>query len=311
MVEDFALVSDMAYVAQNGGRIIRAILEIAVSKKWANVTAVLMAMSKAIESRLWPFDHPLKQFHLKPETMFSLEKWADEWSVSELAELDAKSLGQLVHLNEAHGSAILNAAKQFPSVKITYALRPIASDVLKISLSISSAFEWNPKVHGTSEPFWIWAEDQDGTTILQFSHIMFHETTDVLELDFFISIANGIPPSVITVRSISDRWVGAEDVTSLNLDALLMPATAEPHTPVLNLPFLDLGDIEPSFLRDLFLRQMHTLNSMQTQSYWNFVHTKGNSLLCAPAGSGKSTLAQMTIWYASSDECNQKRLTQE
>ncbi len=131
---------------------------------------------------------------------------------------------------------------------------------------------------------------------------MFHETTGVLELDFFIPIANGIPPSVITVRSISDLWGGAEDVTSLNLDTLLMPATAEPHTPVLSLPFLDLGDIKPSFLRDLFPRQMHTLNSMQTQSYWNFVHTKSNSLLCAPAGSGKSTLAQMSIWYAPSDE---------
>lgn len=309
MVEDFALVSDMAYVAQNGGRIIRAILEIAVSKKWANVTAVLMAMSKAIESRLWPFDHPLKQFHLKPETIFSLEKWADEWSVSELVELDANSLGQLVHLNEAHGSAILNAAKQFPSVKIAYVLRPIASDVLKISLSISSAFEWNPKIHGTSEPFWIWVEGEDGTVILQFSHVMFHQTTDILELDFFIPIANGIPPTLITVRSISDRWVGAEDVATINLDTLIMPSIAEPHTTVLNLPFLDLGDIQPSFLQDLFPRQLHTLNSMQTQTYWNFVHTKTNSLLCAPAGSGKSTLAQMSIWYAFNHESD-KILTQ-
>lgn len=306
MVEDFALVSDMAYVAQNGGRIIRAILEIAVSKKWANVTAVLMAMSKAIESRLWPFDHPLKQFHLKPETIFSLEKWADEWSVSELVELDANSLGQLVHLNEAHGSAILNAAKQFPSVKIAYVLRPIASDVLKISLSISSAFEWNPKIHGTSEPFWIWVEGEDGTVILQFSHVMFHQTTDILELDFFIPIANGIPPTLITVRSISDRWVGAEDVATINLDTLIMPSIAEPHTTVLNLPFLDLGDIQPSFLQDLFPRQLHTLNSMQTQTYWNFVHTKTNSLLCAPAGSGKSTLAQMSIWYAFNHESDKK-----
>lgn len=49
-VEDFALVSDMGYVAQNAGRIVRALLEIAMSKKWAPVTLSLMAMSKAIES---------------------------------------------------------------------------------------------------------------------------------------------------------------------------------------------------------------------------------------------------------------------
>jgi hypothetical protein len=37
-IEDFALVSDAAYVAQNAGRIIRALLEIALSRNWANCT---------------------------------------------------------------------------------------------------------------------------------------------------------------------------------------------------------------------------------------------------------------------------------
>lgn len=298
MVEDFALVSDMAYVAQNGGRIIRALLEIAVSKKWANVTAILMAMSKAIESRLWPYDHPLRQFNLKADTMFSLEKWADDWSISQLAELDASSLGTLVHMNETHGHAILAAAKQFPTVQITYILRPIAADVLKISFSVKSAFSWNPKIHGTSEPFWIWIEDLDGITILQFATVLFHQNTEALELDFFIPISNGQPPPSITVRAISDRWVGAEDVITISLDSLVMPSLAVPHTPLLNLPFLHLKDTQPSFLSDLFPAQIQTLNAMQSQAYWNFIHNKTNSLLCAPTGSGKSTLAQMAIWYA-------------
>lgn len=49
-IDDFALVSDSGYVSQNAGRIVRALLEIAMSKKWAPVSLVLMAMSKAIES---------------------------------------------------------------------------------------------------------------------------------------------------------------------------------------------------------------------------------------------------------------------
>lgn len=49
-IDDFALVSDTGYVAQNAGRIVRALLEIAMSKRWAPVTLVLMSMSKAIES---------------------------------------------------------------------------------------------------------------------------------------------------------------------------------------------------------------------------------------------------------------------
>lgn len=54
-IEDFALVSDSGYVAQNAGRIVRALLEIAMSKRWAPVTLVLMAMSKSIESELFFF----------------------------------------------------------------------------------------------------------------------------------------------------------------------------------------------------------------------------------------------------------------
>lgn len=49
-VEDFALVSDTGYVAQNAGRIARALVEIGTSRKWAQTAAVLIEMSKSIES---------------------------------------------------------------------------------------------------------------------------------------------------------------------------------------------------------------------------------------------------------------------
>lgn len=297
MVEDFALVSDMAYVAQNAGRIVRALLEIAISKKWANVTLVLMSLSKAIESRLWPFDHPLRQFNLKAETLYSLEKWADEWTVAQLAEFSAANLGALVHLNEAHGSAILNAAKRFPTAQIAYTLRPIAHDVLKISLQVNRGFEWNTSLHGTSEPFWLWVEDHAAHHILQFAHILFHQNTETLEVDFFISIPDGDIPPFVTVRAISDRWVGADDAVNVPFDSLVMPAAPKPHTPVLNLPFLKMVDLQPPILQDIFSRRVHTLNTLQTQTFWNLVHTRRNSLLCGPVGSGKTTLLQMAIWY--------------
>jgi antiviral helicase SLH1 len=124
-VDDFALVSDTAYVAQNGGRIIRALLEIGISRKWANVTVVLISMSQAIEKRLWPFDNPLKQFSLKGEVLYGLETYASEFSIPELTSMSAAQLGELVHLNERHGAAILSSAKQFPTVKLTYELRPL------------------------------------------------------------------------------------------------------------------------------------------------------------------------------------------
>lgn len=296
-VDDFALVSDAAYSAQNGGRIVRALLEIAISRKWASVSAVLMGMSKAIEKRLWPFDQPLKQFDLKYDIFYGLERWADEWSVAQLASLDAPELGQLVHLNERHGAAILNAAKQFPTVQINYDLRPLGFDILKIALRITRAFIWNAKVHGSAEPFWLWVEDHDGLTILQLSHLLFRQTTNALNVDFVISIPDSQPPPSVTIRFVSDRWMGAEDEITIPLDSLVMPTSCNSHTRSLDLPLLSLPVLRNPVVENLFSDRLINFNTIQTQTFWSLVHTKWHTLLCAPTGCGKSMIAHILIWY--------------
>ncbi|KAJ7283771.1 Sec63-domain-containing protein [Mycena rebaudengoi] len=296
LVDDFALVSDTAYAAQNGGRIVRALLEIAISRKWANVTAVLMGMSKAIEKRLWPFDQPLKQFDLKGDIFYGLERWADEWSPAELAACSADDLGKLVHLNERHGLAILNAAKQFPSVRITYSLRPLGFDVLRIAVRVTPTFTWSTKVHGNAEPFWLWVEDHDALNILQLSHLIFRPTTESLDLDFVISIRDNEPPPAVTIRFVSDRWMGAEDEISIPLDTLVMPVASHSHSPRLDLPFLTLSTLHNPIVESIFANRLHNFNSIQTQSFWTLINTRSHSLLCAPVGSGKSMLIQVLVW---------------
>lgn len=296
LVDDFALVSDMAYAAQNGGRIVRALLEIAISRKWANVTAVLMGLSKAIEKRLWPFDQPLKQFDLRADIFYGLEEWADDWSVAQLATLDASALGQLVHLNEHHGLALLNACKQFPTVQIDYDLRPLGYDVLKISIRVKRAFNWNTKIHGQAESFWLWVEDYDGLTILQLAHLLLRQNTNVLTFDFVISIPDGEPPPSVTMRYVSDLWMGAEDEILIPLDALVMPTPLQCHSPMLNLPYLSTSVFKSAVVEKIFSGRVKNLNAIQTQAYWSLVNTKCHFLLCAPVGSGKSVMAQIVIW---------------
>ena len=295
--QDFALVSDMAYAAQNGGRVVRALLEIAISHKWANVSAVLMGMSNAIEKRLWPFDQPLKQFDLKADIFYALERWADHYSVAELATMSASDLGELVHMNERHGAAILNAAEQFPSTLINYSLRPIGSDVLKISAAVSRTFNWNSKIHGSAEPFWLWVEDNDGINILQLSHLVFRRTTERLDIDFVISIPNGQPPPTVTIRCVSDRWMGAEDEMSIPLDTLVMPASSSSHTSRLDLPYLPLSVLRNEAVEKFVSNRLHGLNALQTQYFWSIMQTRLHALVCAPTGSGKSTMGHLLAWY--------------
>ncbi|KAG0693966.1 Sec63 Brl domain-containing protein, partial [Suillus ampliporus] len=207
-VEDFALVSDAAYVAQNGGRIARALLNIAISRKWARVVTVLMGITKAIEKRLWPFDEPLRQVDLKAEIRYGLQNSREEYSPAELASMTPAEL------------VLRNAARQFPSVKMTSSLRPLGSNVLKIAVSVTRNFDWSSKVHDSGEPFWLWVEDHEGIEILQFTYLLFQESTESVDVNFMVSMSSNIPPPYFTVRFVSDRWIGAEDEIHVSLDGL-------------------------------------------------------------------------------------------
>ncbi|KAF8265108.1 Sec63-domain-containing protein [Lactarius quietus] len=285
IVEDFALVSDMQYVAQNAGRIARALLEIVISKKWASTSAVLMGISKAIEKRLWPFDQPLKQFGLKQDVYYGLERWADDYTASQL-------LGQLVHLNPIHGQAILDAAKQLPAVQVSYSLRPLGPDVLRIDTHVRSTFSWSSR-HGPVEPFWLWIEDHEEKDILQLSYLLLRQSTEVLDVSFVISIPEEQIPPFVTIRAVSERWMGAEDEIKVPFDDLVMPSRSNSHTPRLDLPFLSLSILQNDILRELFAAKLRTLNAIQTQAFWSIVNTQSNALLCAPTGSGKSILGHI------------------
>lgn len=296
-VEDFALVSDMAYAAQNGGRIVRALLEIAISRKWANASASLMGMSKAIEKQLWPFDQPLRQFkNLKSDVLHNLERYADDYSPSDLAALSALELGNLLHLNEIHGNALLKAAKQFPTFSMEYKLRPLGADILRIIVQTKRMFTWNDQVHGNIEPVWLWIEDEDGKFILQLARLAFRKNTEHLDTDFVISIPNGRPPPKVTIRYVSDKWLGAEDEVEVVLATLKMPKASESYTPRLDLPFLPLSAVQHAKLEKRLTEHIHGFNAIQSQTLWSLLNTRLHSLVCAPTGSGKSVLGRTLIW---------------
>jgi antiviral helicase SLH1 len=294
-LEDFALVSDQAYIAQNAGRIVRALFEIALSNKWAKVSHVLAGLSKTIERRMWPnLVHPLKQFNLQPQLLHNLSQWADDWMVGDLATMDASELGKLVRMNEKHGSALKTAAEQFPTAGITWSLRPLGHDILKILVRVEPLFTWNPKVHSTTEPFWLWIEDADGLEIAQMFNLSFRPAMGTIEVVFVLSLPGGRSPSNMVIRWISDIWVGAESEVVVPFESLVMPEYPGDHTPRLDrLPLLHPNAIKNRLVQNAFAGRVSRFNAIQSQVLWSLLHTKLHSLICAPVGCGKSTMTQI------------------
>ena len=295
--EDFALVSDMAYVAQNAGRIIRALLEIAISRKWAGVACVLMSLSKAIEKRVWPFDHPFAQVGdtLKMDVMRGLRRWADDYAIYDLAQMNAQEIGQLIHMNEGHGAAVLRLAKEFPTLGITFELRPLTPDLLRVSTHVQRLFTWGPKRKESVEPFWIWIEDAEGGEILQMTSVLFRQSTENVDIDFVVRMNSLTKTLGLTLRYMSDRWIGAEDEIPIILDSLVPPIPFEAFTQLQRIPLLDFSILKKTALQWEFGNKFPSLNLVQTHAFWSFMSTNHNALLSAPAGSGKSVLAQILV----------------
>ncbi len=56
---------------QNAARIVRALFEIALRKRWPTMTYRLLNLCKVIDKRLWGWAHPLRQFSALPPSVLS------------------------------------------------------------------------------------------------------------------------------------------------------------------------------------------------------------------------------------------------
>ncbi|GAA5976618.1 hypothetical protein JCM5350_006700 [Sporobolomyces pararoseus] len=295
-VEDFALISDMGYVSQNAARIVRALLDIALARRWAPVSVKLLSMSKSIEKRMWSFVHPLAQFGLPSDLVFNIEKWADDLPIYDIAAMSDADFGAIIHQNERLGGFATRAARQLPSVEISTSLQPLSHDLLGVRIELRKAFEWAEKHHGTAEAFWVWVEDEQNLSILQIARILVRPHSTVIRINFTIPVTT--VPKALYVRAISDRWIGAEEEYVVDLDGLVLPPPPPPHLPLLDLPLLSAFDsfTQHPALRELYGQESPTFDPVQTQAFHSVFHTSSNVLVCSSSAPSRGSLLELAIW---------------
>lgn len=297
-VEDFALVSDMNYVAQNASRICRALFMTALNRRWGYQCLVLLSLSKSIEKRIWPYQHPFYQFDLPQPVLRNLEEKGSTASVDSMREMEPGEIGDLVH-NKRMGSVISKLLDNFPIISVEAEIAPLNRDVLRIRLFLTPDFVWNERHHGTSESYWIWVENSETSEI--YHHEMFllsrRKLYDEHELSFTIPLSDPVP-SQIYVRAVSDRWLGAETVTAVSFQHLIRPDTESVYTDLLDLQPLPVAALKNPALEEVYGRRFPFFNPMQTQIFHCLYHTSANVLLGSPTGSGKTVAAELAMWWA-------------
>lgn len=293
-LEGFALMADMVYVTQSAGRLLRAIFEICLKRGWAQVSITALDVCKMVDHRMWLSSSPFRQFPSCPaEVIKKTESSQMPWS--KYFELtDPGEVGQAIKV-ERYGRLAFNLLKNFPRVEMQAHVQPITRSLLRVELTITPIFEWDPNVHENAETFWIIAEDCDGENILY--HDLFVVRRQYAQeehiVEFTIPIAEPVPPNYF-ISVISDRWLHSETKLAVSFRHLILPERFPPHTQLLELQPLPVSALKDPAYIDLY-PQFESFNKIQTQVFNSLFSSDDNVFVGAPSGSGKTVCAEFAL----------------
>lgn len=297
-LEGFALMSDMIYVTQSAARLMRAIYEIVLFRGWAALADKCLSLCKMIDRRMWQSMSPLRQFRKMPEEIVrKIEKKNFPWE--RLYDLGPNEIGELIRVPKL-GKTIHKYIHQFPKLDLTTHIQPITRSTLRVELTITPDFQWDEKVHGASEAFWILVEDVDSEVILHHEYFLLKAkyANDQHLIKFFVPVFEPLPPQYF-LRVVSDRWIGAETQLPVSFRHLILPEKNLPPTELLDLQPLPITALRNRDFEKLYAspyRQFDQFNPIQTQVFNAVYNSDDNVFVAAPTGSGKTTIAEIAIF---------------
>ncbi|KAI5640821.1 sec63 brl domain-containing protein [Phthorimaea operculella] len=299
-LEGFALMSDMVYVTQSACRLLRAIFEIVLHRikmcrmGWAQLVDKTLALCKMVERRMWQSMSPLRQFKKMPEEVIKkLEKKNFPWE--KLYELGPNEIGELVRAPKL-GKMIHKYVHQFPKLELSTHIQPITRATLSVELTITTDFQWDEKIHGQSEAFWILVEDVDSEVVLHHEYFLLKQKycKDEHQVKLYVPIFEPLPPQYF-LRVVSDRWIAAETQLPISFRHLILPEKNLPPTELLDLQPLPVSALRNRKYEQLYTDTFTQFNPVQTQVFNAIYNSDDNVFVGAPSGSGKSVLAELAL----------------
>ncbi|XP_027106928.1 DExH-box ATP-dependent RNA helicase DExH12-like [Coffea arabica] len=292
-LEGLSLTSDMVFITQSAGRLMRALFEIVLKRGWAQLTEKALKWCKMINKRIWSVQTPLRQFHGIPnEILMKLEKKDLAWE--RYYDLSSQEIGELIRFPKM-GRTLHKLIHQFPKLNLAAHVQPITRSVLRVELTITPDFQWDDKVHGFVEPFWVIVEDNDGEYILHNEYFLLKKQyiDEDHTLDFTVSIYEPLPPQYF-IRVVSDRWLGSQTILPVSFRHLILPEKYPPPTELLDLQPLPVTALRNPSYEALYHEFKH-FNPVQTQVFTILYNSDDNVLVAAPTGSGKTICAEFAI----------------
>ncbi|WVF70387.1 hypothetical protein IAT40_005177 [Kwoniella sp. CBS 6097] len=289
----FDIVTDMVFIQQSAGRIIRAMFEICLKKGWAGPMRAALDLCKMVERRMWKSMSPLRQFpRIRGEIITKAERKEFPWH--RYFDLDAAELGELLGLPKS-GQFIESLVHKFPRLDLQAHVLPLTRSLLKINVTITPDFVWDREIHGSSQAFWIVIEDVDGEHILFHDQFLLRErfAQDEHYVTITVPISEPVPPNYY-LSVISDRWLQSETRLPISFQHLIRPEPFPAHTALLDLQPLPVSALRNKAFEDLYT--FKHFNKIQTQVFQALFASDDNVFIGAPTGSGKTICAEYALF---------------
>ncbi|XP_072177738.1 U5 small nuclear ribonucleoprotein 200 kDa helicase-like [Diadema setosum] len=293
-LEGFALVADMVYITQSAGRLIRAIFEIVLHHGWAQLADKTLSLAKMIDKRMWQSMSPLRQFRKIPEEVVrKIEKKNFPWE--RFYDLGPNELGEFIRMPKM-GKTIHRYIHHFPRLELATHIQPITRSTLRVELTITPDFQWDEKIHGNSEAFWILVEDVDSEIILHHEYFLLKSkfAQDEHIVKFSVPVFEPLPPQYF-IRVVSDRWIASETQLPVSFRHLILPEKNLPPTELLDLQALPVSALRNPAFESLYSSKFSVFNPIQTQVFNAVYNGDDNIFVGAPTGSGKTIISELAI----------------
>ncbi|KAL1312365.1 DExH-box ATP-dependent RNA helicase DExH12-like [Arachis hypogaea] len=292
-LEGLSLTSDMVFITQSAGRLLRALFEIVLKRGWAQLAEKALNLCKMVTKRMWSVQTPLRQFNGIPgDVLTKLEKKDLAWE--RYYDLSSQEIGELIRAPKM-GRMLHKYIHQFPKLNLAAHVQPITRTVLRVELTITPDFAWDDRIHGYVEPFWVIVEDNDGEYILHHENFMLKKQfiDEDHTLNFTVPIYEPLPPQYF-IHVVSDRWLGSQTVLPVSFRHLILPEKYPPPTELLDLQPLPVTALRNPKYEALYQDFKH-FNPVQTQVFTVLYNSDDNVLVAAPTGSGKTICAEFAI----------------
>lgn len=288
-LKNFSLTSDLNYISQNAGRVVRAMFEIALKRKCVSLCDQLLLLGKCIEKRMWAFQTPLRQFQLPREILDKIEE--KDLSPYRIKQTSVPVLNQILKAGN-YGNQILNYVNSLPELEISCKVQPVTKTVLRVQVTINPAFNWISKYHGEIQSFWLFVEDLNNDLLYYSESFVLRkdDNNEQKKIEFMIPVS-GEMPGKLYIRVIPENWVGVESETSVNLNDIVFPPGFPPNTPLFNLNPLSITVLKNPAYESLY--NFKYFNPVQTQVFHTLYYTDNNILIGAPTSSGKTIIAEI------------------